>query len=150
MALSSQVERYLTFDTTSLACGYRNKHIQRTNSSADPAPHTPGLAACSPPCNPPIVLNRRKTCPHGPLLLSRTIPYLRHYLTGLWVPKKHIQRTNSSTDPAPLNLGLAACLPPFTHLSCSIAVKQVHVALSHLRPHVSSASHSPSAKVPCF
>jgi hypothetical protein len=72
------------------------------------------LSSClftTPP--PSLVFIRPKPSPYGFYLLSRTISYLRHYLTGLWVPKKHIQRTNSSTDPAPLNLGLAACLPPF-------------------------------------
>ena len=71
------------------------------------------LSCLSTTYHPPIVLNHQQNSPHGPLLLSRTISYLRHDLTGLWVPEKHIQRTNSRTDPAPLTLGLAACSPPF-------------------------------------
>jgi hypothetical protein len=48
------------------------KHIQRTNSSTDPAVLNLGLAACLPPFHPPIVLNRRETSPRGPPSLQTT------------------------------------------------------------------------------
>jgi len=89
------------------------KHIQRTNACTDQTPLIPSPAPCSPPFHPPTVLNRRETSPHGPLLLIRTISYLQHYLTGLWMPKKHIQRTNACTDQTPLIPSPAPCSPPF-------------------------------------
>ena len=72
MAFVYLVERYYTFGTTSLACGCRKKHIQRTNSSTDPAPLNLGLAACLPPFHPPIVLNRRGTSSRGSPSLQTT------------------------------------------------------------------------------
>ena len=106
MALSYLFERYLTFGTTSPACGYR-----KNTSNGQILAQT--KRSCSPPFHPPIVLNRRETSSHASLLLSRTISYLRHYLTGLWMPKKHIQRTNACTDQTPLIPSPAPCSPPF-------------------------------------
>ena len=65
------------------------------------------------PAPPPIMIDHCQKSPHGSPLLSKMSPCLQHYLTRLWMPEKHTQRTNSNTDPAPLALGLAACSPPY-------------------------------------
>jgi len=126
------------------------KHTQRTNYSTHPAPLTPGPAPCSPPLHPPIVLNRRETSPHGPLLLSRTMSYLRHYLTGLWIPEKHIQRANACTHPAPLTPGPASCSPPFHPPTVLNRRETSPYGPPSPQPHVLTAFHSPSARAPCF